>query len=71
MSRHRTTRATRRPKGSCRAGHLFGPGQRVGGGILRYLCAVCGSMSIDIRGADVPVETGSLFVTVEDTLEPT
>lgn len=67
MARHRAPRTTR-PRGSCRTGHLYGPGQRVGGGILRYLCSICGSVSIDITGTDIPLETSSLFVTAEGTL---
>lgn len=71
MPRHRAPRVPRRPRGSCRTGHLYGTGQNVGGGILRYLCSICGSVSIDITGVDVPGETGSLFVASEGTLEPT
>ena len=69
MSRHRTPRAQRPQRGTCRSGHSYGPGQRVGAGILRYLCSSCGSVSIDITGVDVPEEAGSLFVTAEGTLE--
>ena len=71
MSRHRAPRVSRRPRGSCRTGHVYGSGQHVGGGILRYLCSNCGAVSIDISGVDVPAEAGSLFVTAEGTLEPT
>lgn len=71
MSRHRAPRAKRRQRGTCRADHHYGPGQRVGGGILRYLCSDCGSVSIDITGVDIPEETGSLFATAEGALEPT
>jgi hypothetical protein len=35
------------------------------------VCSVCGAVSIDITAADIPSSPGSLFETVEGTLERT
>ena len=63
MARHKTSRKRRRSQSprNCRTTHTYGPGQDVGAGILRLVCQVCGAVSIDIREADVPTSTGSLF----------
>ena len=70
MARHRMVnkRRTSRPTKACRASHLYGPGQAIGAGILRYICSDCGAVSIDITGADAPTSTGSLFESLEGVL---
>lgn len=73
MARHRSASSRRRSKSRtpCRESHSYGAGQEVGAGIVRYVCALCGAVSIDITRSDTLVSPGSLFESTEGTLERT
>jgi hypothetical protein len=46
----------------CRAGHhRYADPTPIGGGILRYACAACGNISLDLREANSPVSP-ALFI---------
>jgi hypothetical protein len=47
---------------------MYGPGQQIGAGILRFLCTACGAVSIDLSGVDGLSAAGSLFEPAEGTL---
>ncbi len=53
----------RRRRANCRKGrHDFGENQHVGGGIIRRVCDVCGSVTIDLtqgEGLTAPVLASS------------
>lgn len=68
MARHSTSRSSRRAKGRCKAAHVYGSGQPIGAGILRFVCRRCGTVSIDITEADVPTAIGPLFEMAAGTL---
>ena len=41
----------------CRRGiHNYGESQRIGAGIVRQVCTTCWDVTIDLTGADDPVE---------------
>ena len=56
-ARRRLLRAKARQSGvDCKRGvHRWGPEQAIGGGIVRFVCDACRTVSIDLRGATDPV----------------
>lgn len=72
MARHRAPRFRRsRTPRSCRSRHAYGSGQRIGAGIIRYVCTACGAVSIDLTQVDAMTTVGSLFEAAEGTLQRT
>lgn len=67
MATARHAKRRRRIRAACQS-HRFGPGTSAGGGIVRFVCADCGSVSIDLTAADTPTRTGSLFEPAPVTL---
>lgn len=50
-------RSRRKAASGCRKGdHRFGSPKRVGGGMTRQTCSVCGSVTIDLTSTDRRIE---------------
>ena len=46
-------RSTKHRRSDCKKGrHIYGEAQSIGGGIRRQVCTECGTVTIDLSGAD-------------------